>query len=57
MKIFAKGGGGGGIAGQINRRVGPVAGRRAQTRLRASIQGRAGAAARARNARARAAGQ
>jgi hypothetical protein len=53
MKIFAKGGGGGGLGGQINRRVGPVAGRRAQTRLRASIQGRAGAAARARNARAR----
>jgi|APGre2960657373_1045057.scaffolds.fasta_scaffold867233_1 hypothetical protein len=53
--IYAKGGGGGGLAGRINRTIGPVAGRRAQTRLRSAIVERARQAgvARARAARGR----
>lgn len=54
--LFAKGGGGGGLGGRINRAVGPVAGRAAQRRLRAAIIDRAAnAGRRAQAARARAA--
>ena len=54
--LFAKGGGGGGIAGRINRSVGPVAGRAAQRRLRSAIINRAAnAGRRAQAVRARAA--
>ena len=54
--LYGKGGGGGGIAGRINRSVGPIANRAAQRRLRSAIINRAAnAGRRAQAARVRAA--